>query len=349
MNKEILIIIPAYNPPIKLFEALLAKLDGAFQNVLIVNDGSDETYNDFFKNVEKKYRVLRHEYNLGKGRAIKTAYSYAIDNYPDVLAYVVIDCDNQHDVDDMINCCKEAIQHPDSLVIGVRDFSLENVPFKSRFGNIITRTMFKWLFNYDISDTQTGLRAISPKFAPKLLNVAGDRYNYELKCLIVCCEENIPIIEVPIKTIYIENNKESRFNPVKDSILIYKEFLSYYLKLFIPYLLGLIVFLITFYFLNSSDDLKALVIVNFIAGIINLVANILINYKNIYKHNNLSNNFVYILKKILKIFIAGFFIYICYNLLNINLLISKVIIDIILTIIIYMVFRNVGFKNEKKN
>ena len=73
------------------------------------------------------------------------------------------------------------------------------------------------------------------------------------------------------------------------------------------------------------------------------------NYRNIYKHNNLGNNLVYILKKILKIFIAGFIVYICYNLLNINLLLSKVIVDIILTIIIFLIFRNVGFKNEKKN
>ncbi len=349
MNSEILIIIPAYNPPIELFEALLAKLDGAFKNVLIVNDGSDEEYNKFFKKLEKKYHVLKHEYNLGKGKAIKTAYSFAIDNYPDVSAYVVIDCDNQHDVEDMINCCQKAMEHPDSLIIGVRDFSLANVPFKSKFGNIITRNIFKWLFNYSISDTQTGLRAVSPNLAKKLLEVSGDRYNYELKCLMACCENNIPIIEVPIKTIYIENNKESRFNPVKDSLIIYKEFVNYYFKLFIPYLISLIAFLAIFYLLNSNDDLKALILANSLAGIINIIANILMNYKNIYYHNNISNNLVYVLKKILKYFIAGFFIYISYNLLDMNLLISKVLIDIILTIIIYIIFRNVGFNGEKKN
>ena len=249
----------------------------------------------------------------------------------------------------MINCCKAAIERPDSLVIGVRDFSLDTVPFKSKAGNKITRLMFKWLFNKDITDTQTGLRAISPNIVDKLLAVSGSRYNYELKCLITCCEENIPIVEVPIKTIYIENNKESRFNPVKDSFIIYKEFINYYLRLFIPYLISLLVFLIVFYFMNSNNDLKAIIIANIIAGIINIVTNIIMNYRNIYKHNSLGNNLVYILKKVLKIFIAGFFIYICYNLLNINLLLSKVLVDIILTIIIFLIFRNVGFKNEKKN
>ncbi len=349
MNNEILIIIPAFNPPIDLFEKLLSKLDGSFKNVLIVNDGSDDKFNDFFKKLEKKWRVLRHEYNLGKGEAIKTAYRYALDNYKEVLAYVVIDCDNQHDIEDMVNCCKSAIKHPDSLVIGVRDFSLDNVPFKSKTGNKITRLMFKWLFNKNITDTQTGLRAISPNLANKFINVSGSRYNYELKCLILCCEENIPIVEVPIKTIYIENNKESRFNPLKDSYIIYKEFFNYYLRLFIPYVLSLIIFLIVFYFMNSNNDLKAILLVNIISGIINIIMNIFLNYRSIYKHNNISNNLVYILKKILKIFIAGFFIYIGYNLLNMNLLLSKVIVDIVFTIVLFYVFRNVGFKNEEKN
>ena len=77
--------------------------------------------------------------------------------------------------------------------------------------------------------------------------------------------------------------------------------------------------------------------------------NIILNYRNIYKHNKIINNIVYIFKKILKIFIAGIFIYICYNLLNINLLLSKLIVDILLTIILFIIFRNVGFKDDKKN
>ena len=349
MNRDILIIIPAYNPPIQLFEALLDKLKGAFENILIVNDGSDETYMAFFKKIEKKYHLLRHEYNLGKGQAIKTAYSFARDNYPNVSAYVVIDCDNQHDIEDMIKCCDEAIKHPDSLVIGVRDFSLDNVPIKSKFGNIITKNMFKWLFNYDITDTQTGLRAISPKLAAKFLEIPGDRFNYELKCLIVCCEDGIPIIEVPIKTIYVDNNKASTFKVFRDSYIIYREFFSYFIKLFVPYLISLVVFLILFYYWNSTDDLKALVIGNITAGMVGVVFNILVNYLNLYKHNNLGNNLVYLLKKILKICIGGFLIYIGYNLLNINLLVSKIFVDIILTIGLFLVFRNVGFKDEKKN
>ena len=348
MNSEILIIIPSYDPPIELFEKLLNKLKEGFENVLIINDGSDAKYNDFFVNVEKKYKykLLKHEYNLGKGRAIKTAYSYALDNYQNVKAYVVIDCDNQHDITDMINCCQKAIENPNSLVIGVRDFELDNVPFKSKAGNKITRNMFKWLFNYNISDTQTGLRAVSPMIAKKLISLSGDRYNYELKCLIYCCENNIPIVEVPIKTIYIDNNKESRFNPVKDSIIIYKEFINYYLKLAIPYITSLIVFLIIFYCWNSPNDLQAIFITNIISGIIAIIMHIVFNYKNIYIHSGVGDNVIYLVKKIIKVIIAGILIYVLYNILELNLLFSKVFVDIILTLIIYLLFQKITFKNN---
>ena len=208
MNKEILIIIPAYNPPIDLFNKLLDKLKDSFAYILIVNDGSSKEYTNFFNKLAKKYQVLKHENNMGKGQAIKTAYSFAYDNYKEPKTYVVIDCDNQHDIEDMVKCCQISLENPQSLIIGVRDFTLNNIPFKSKYGNKITRLMFNLFFNYNISDTQTGLRAITPNLVPKLLSIPGQRYNYELRVLMTCCEENIPIIEVPIKTIYIENNKE---------------------------------------------------------------------------------------------------------------------------------------------
>lgn len=349
MNDEILIIIPAYNPPKKEFDKLLNKLKKGFKNILIVNDGSDSDFDSFFANLKTDFQVLKHEDNMGKGAAIKTAYNYALDNYKDDLVYVVMDCDNQHDIEDMIKCCQEAIKYPNSLVLGVRDIDSYNVPLRSKLGNKITCLMFKWLFNKNISDTQTGLRAVSKEIARKLKDIPGNRFNYELKCLIQACEENITIREVPIKTIYIDNNKESKFNPFKDSIIIYKEFINYYLKLFIPYVVSLLMFLIIFYFLNLNNDLDAILLVNSIACIINIIFNLILNYKNIYKHNNIGNNIVYVLKKIIRYFTACFFIYISYNLLNINLLISKVVVDVILTIIVFIIFRNVGFKDEKEN
>lgn len=348
MNDEILIIIPSYNPPENLFEGLLNKLKDGFKNVLIINDGSNAKYNNFFKNAENKYKykVLKNDNNLGKGSAIKKGYNYALENYPNVKVYVVIDCDNQHDIDDMIKCCQKSIKNPNSLVIGARNFDLENVPFRNKCGNILTRNVFKWLFNYHLNDVQTGLRAISPQVAKKLVTVVGNRYNYELNCLIYCCENGIPIYEVPIKTIYIGSNKYSHFNPIKDSIIIYKEFVNYYFKFIIPYIVSLIIFLVIFYCWDSTNDLFAICFTNAISGFILMILHFLFNYKNIYKHGRVGDNIIYILRKVLKIIIAGILIYILYNILNINLLFSKLIIDSILTFIMWSLFQKLMSKKN---
>jgi len=54
------------------------------------------------------------------------------------------------------------------------------------------------------------------------VNVPGERYEYEINVLLSAARVKMPIHEVTIKTIYINENESSHFNPVKDSIKIYK-------------------------------------------------------------------------------------------------------------------------------
>ena len=63
---------------------------------------------------------------------------------------------------------------------------------------------------------------MSPEVAKKFLATTGERFEYETNTLIECKEQEIPIVEETIETIYIDNNSESHFNPIKDSIRIYK-------------------------------------------------------------------------------------------------------------------------------
>ena len=50
------------------------------------------------------------------------------------------------------------------------------------------------------------------------------------KMLIFCFQKEIPIKEVVIETIYFNDNSETHFNPIIDSIKIYKVTLSPFLK-----------------------------------------------------------------------------------------------------------------------
>ena len=60
------------------------------------------------------------------------------------------------------------IEQPDKFIIGARDFDTENVPFKSKVGNKLTKVIFNFLIGTKLTDTQTGLRGIPTAFVYNL-------------------------------------------------------------------------------------------------------------------------------------------------------------------------------------
>lgn len=332
MNDEILIIIPLNKNNELIIEDALKKLN-AFSNVLILNYSNNTK---LITKLKQDYTILNIE-KVGE-KYLKEVLQYILDNYQDIKAITIINNLNEADLEDIINTSKSAIENKDSFIMGVKDKA-----FISPI-NKFTSFLYKCFFNYNIYDSYSGINAFSLDLANKLININIVSPN----SLITLIENNINIKEVNIKTIYKKNknNNDNIFNTIK---AIYNSFYKYFLKLFIPYIINLLIFLIIFYYINYPNDLISLFMINIISGIINIIINIAMNYINIYRHSNLGNNFIYVFKKLLKAFIGGFFIYILYNLLDLNLLLSKIIIDIILTIIFYLIFKNVGFKDEKKN
>lgn len=217
-------IVPSLNPD-ALFTGVVEELLGAgFTNIIVVNDGSGPEYDALFEQAAARpgCTVLRHEENKGKGRALKTAFEHYLKDPGDCVGVVTLDADGQHSMADVLACARALEEHPDELVLGVRDFDLANVPQKSSMGNKITRNTIRRLFKLDISDTQTGLRAIPNRFAQYLLRIKGERYEFETQMLLETKRTNTAIREVPISTIYIDDNTGSHFRPFADSVRIYK-------------------------------------------------------------------------------------------------------------------------------
>lgn len=60
-----------------------------------------------------------------------------------------------------------------------------------------------------------------------LLQVCGTRYEYETNVLFYCAKHDIPMLEVPIKTIYHDKaNRCSHFHVLRDSFRIYRDILQ---------------------------------------------------------------------------------------------------------------------------
>ncbi len=224
-DNRMIALIPAYKPEEKLIELSRSLFELGFR-VVIVNDGSGEEYDDVFRNAAEYALILRHDENRGKGRALKTGLRCIENVFIPPYTVVTLDADGQHSVSDALSATKRAAQSPDSLVLGTRSFK-GKVPPRSRIGNIITRTVFKISTGSSVSDTQTGLRAFSNRLIGTMINISGERYEYEMNVLMHCTKSGVEMIEVPIETIYIENNKSSHFNTITDSFRIYKEILCF--------------------------------------------------------------------------------------------------------------------------
>ncbi len=238
------VVLPSLNPDERLVTVVSGLIGSGFKNIVVVNDGSDEEKLEFFYEIQKYpgVTVLNHEFNKGKGRALKTAFSWCHKNLRGIKGVVTVDGDNQHDVRDIAACVKEMLK-TEKVVLGVRDFSGKDIPWKSKAGNNITRFVFRLFCGIKISDTQTGLRAIPFKYLEFMTEISGERFEYETNMLLEMKDGHVPFSEVKIRTIYEDKeNSTSHFHPIKDSFKIYKIIFKYVFSSWLSSVIDILIF-----------------------------------------------------------------------------------------------------------
>lgn len=286
IEKKVSVIIPSYQPDEKLMKVVSGLEELGFDDIIIIDDGSDENHKAPFNEARthSSVTVLVHEHNRGKGAGLRTAFEYCKNNRPDRLGVVTADGDAQHRPADILACAEMMVEKGNQLILGVRDFSLPHVPKKSRMGNRITSAVFLILCGLKISDTQTGLRALPMSMLPDMLTVSGDRYEYETNMLLAMKTFGIKHSECKIETVYIEENQTSHFRPFRDSIRIYSLILKFVASSLIATLIDLIAFWLLAKFLAPSLDEKiATVICTIIARVISSGINFAVNRSVVFK------------------------------------------------------------------
>lgn len=103
------------------------------------------------------------------------------------------------------------------------------MPLRSRVGNKAACILFRAAGGpAGVTDTQTGLRAFGYPMLDSLLAIGGDGYEYEMNVLLHCRRRGIPIQEVPIRTLCLdEQNSSSHFHPLRDSWKVVKTMLRF--------------------------------------------------------------------------------------------------------------------------
>jgi putative flippase GtrA len=192
------------------------------ERIVVVDDGSGVWFRSRFDEaaVYPQVRVCRHAINLGKGAALKTGINAILCDAPDIATVVTADADGQHAPEDILAVATAAAARPGALVMGARQFS-ERVPLRSKLGNNATKIVLRIVAGQNLSDTQTGLRAIPAHLLPELLRIPSQGYEFELDMLLLSRNKRLTIVEQPIRTIYLDGNASSHFNPLLDSMRIY--------------------------------------------------------------------------------------------------------------------------------
>ena len=272
------ILIPAYKPDDKLVALTDQLLTHDDLKLVVVDDGSGEAFRPVFEALDKRVTLISYPDNKGKGGALKTGIRYIMDHMPECERLVTADADGQHRYADIRRVLDKSEEMPGALVLGSRAFD-GDVPLRSRFGNAMTRQVVAIASRVKVRETQPGLRGFDRDGMRLFVDGPGDRYEYEINMLLTAARAEMPIYEVTIETVYLNDNESSHFNPLKDSLRIYACILKFACSSLICFGIDYVLFQLLRTFIPLTW------VSNLLARIVSASVNFMLNKKLVFKGN----------------------------------------------------------------
>ena len=206
------VVLPAYNEATRIQPVIEAIAEKGYKMV-IVNDGSTDNTLDVILESKKKYPDNVHVFSLlinrGVGVATQTGFDAASRFNPKYI--VSMDSDGQHSADDLDEVIKPLVAGEAKAVIGVRP--LKDMPLSRNIANSIMNLLTRIFYRVNVSDSQTGFRAITLDALNKIsINATG--YLISSEFIREINDNNIPFAEVPIETIYTPETQAKGTNVV---------------------------------------------------------------------------------------------------------------------------------------
>ena len=355
MEKRIPVIIPAYEPDEKMIRLLQTLQESGIERIVVVDDGSGNEYRNLFEQAKQLGAiVLTHAVNLGKGRALKTAFNEVLNRYPEAIGAItavesVPRSGTEKPAPACIQKCMEAMEkEPEKLILGCRNFDQDNVPAKSEWGNKITRQVLKYLCGVAVSDTQTGLRGIPAAFMRHLMNVKGERFEFETYMLLEAGEQKVGIREVPIETVYLNDNKGSHFNPLLDSARIYLVFAKFLFSSLSSCIIDLVLFAL-FCSLTKErmpEAVSYIVVSTVLARVVSAGYNFFLNYRVVFKSSGAvwKSAVRYFVLAVVQMLASAGLVSLLYGVLGGSEVAVKILVDVFLFFISFLIQREIVYR-----
>jgi len=209
------VIIPTYNNPKTIKDVAFDVINNNY-DLIIVDDGSDTNIEELFNEDEKQnIHFVRHPVNQGKGEAITSGIKKAKELGYDFV--VSIDGDGQHlasEIHKLIDGYEE-----DTIIIGARNFNLDNVPNGSKFGRWFSNFWACWDTGYTITDSLSGFRIYPLSILD--LDIKTKRFDWEMEVIVRHADAGRKIKEININCFYpISEDRVSHFKKFEDTMAI---------------------------------------------------------------------------------------------------------------------------------
>lgn len=208
---KLLIVVPTYNNETTIAQ-LINDVKEFTDNILVVNDGSTDNTATIVDGLN--VHNVSYTTNKGKGYAIRQSFKYAIEHgYNYVLT---IDSDGQHYASDIPQFIEKIEETPDSLIIGARNLTADNMPSKNTFANRFSNFWYRVETGKKLDDTQSGFR-LYPIRKIGRTKYLSNRYEFEVEVIVRAAWSGVDVTDIPIKVYYPPvEERISHFRPLLD-------------------------------------------------------------------------------------------------------------------------------------
>lgn len=226
------VVIPTYNNDRTLAE-VIAGVGRYCADIFVVNDGSTDRTAEVLAST-RDIRVIAYARNRGKGYALRTGLRAARE--AGFRYAVTIDSDGQHYPDDIARFIERIEEHPDTLLIGARNLTADNMPSKNTFANRFSNFWYLVETGHRLDDTQSGFRLYPLRRLGRLRSLCS-RYEFEVEVIVRAAWRGVAVENFPVRVYYApEGERVSHFRPLRDftrisllnSVLVLEALLFYY-------------------------------------------------------------------------------------------------------------------------
>lgn len=196
-EKQCCVIIPTYNNA-GTVKQVIEDVKQYCEEIIVVNDGATDNSKEILDEIEG-IDLITFEKNRGKGTALRKAFKHAFSRG---FQYVItLDSDGQHYAKDLPHFLNKLETEPNTIIIGSRNMTQENVPGTSSFGNKFSNFWFFFETGINLPDTQSGYRLYPLKPLSKIWLITW-RYEFEVEVLVRAAWNHVKVICIPIDVYY---------------------------------------------------------------------------------------------------------------------------------------------------